>query len=191
MSPQEEILARLRPVNFDDMTPDQKRVYDTVIAGPRGKLQPVGSITTLLHCPELADKVQALGAYVQFNTKLPRALVELAIAIAARFWGEEREWRTHKRRALEAGVPAHIMEAIRTRQTPAFEDDAMRAVYDLATAAQVDHRVPDELYERASKALGESGLLELTAVLGYYALACMVSSVFDIPWRGDSPKELG
>ena len=41
------------------MTPEQRRVHDAVVSGPRGELR--GPLRAVLHRPELADKWQQLG----------------------------------------------------------------------------------------------------------------------------------
>jgi 4-carboxymuconolactone decarboxylase len=50
----------------DTMTPEQRRVYDAVAAGPRGKVQ--GPLLAALHRPELADKWQQLGELLRYRT---------------------------------------------------------------------------------------------------------------------------
>ena len=56
----------------DTMTPEQRKVYDAVAAGPRGKVQ--GPLLAALHRPELADKWQQLGELLRYRTTLPARL---------------------------------------------------------------------------------------------------------------------
>ena len=41
------------------MTPDQRRVYEAIVGGPRGTL--IGPLRAAIHSPELADRWQRLG----------------------------------------------------------------------------------------------------------------------------------
>ena len=68
----------------DEMTPDQRALADSILAGPRTTLG--GPFNVLLRSPELGERAQSLGAYVRFNDSLPAALREMAIIITARYW---------------------------------------------------------------------------------------------------------
>ncbi len=76
------------------MSPAQRRVYDEVIAGPRGSF--VGPLRAVIHWPELADHWQKLGALVRFRTDFPPRLSELAILATARAWDAQFEWHAHE-----------------------------------------------------------------------------------------------
>jgi len=52
----------------DDMTAEQRRVYDAVVSGPPGKVE--GPLRAVLHRPELADKWQQFGAALRYGTSL-------------------------------------------------------------------------------------------------------------------------
>ena len=64
-------VARIPLPTPDDMTPEQRRVYDTIVTGPRGTL--VGPLRAALHWPELAEKWQQLGELLRYRTSLPPA----------------------------------------------------------------------------------------------------------------------
>ncbi|MGZ3361482.1 MAG: carboxymuconolactone decarboxylase family protein, partial [Xanthobacteraceae bacterium] len=81
----------------DDMTPEQRRVHDAVVAGPRGELR--GPLRAVLHRPELADKFQQLGELLRFRTSLPPQLKELAILVTGRHCHAQLEWHIHEQMA--------------------------------------------------------------------------------------------
>ncbi|MFZ1910653.1 MAG: carboxymuconolactone decarboxylase family protein, partial [Burkholderiales bacterium] len=76
---------RLPPLSKHDMDEAQQRVYDAIVAGPRGGVR--GPFDALLRSPELADRLQKVGAFVRFESSLPAHLSELAILVTARHWG--------------------------------------------------------------------------------------------------------
>ncbi len=82
--------ARFKPLAEGAMTPAQARVTKDIAQGPRKTLR--GPFVPLLRSPELADRVQKLGLYFRFETKLPKPLKELAILVTARHWGAQYEW---------------------------------------------------------------------------------------------------
>jgi 4-carboxymuconolactone decarboxylase len=71
------------------MSPDQKRVFDAVVDGPRGRF--VGPLRAAVHNPVLADRWQQLGETLRYNTVFPPMMSELAILVTARRWNSELE----------------------------------------------------------------------------------------------------
>ena len=63
----------------DTMDADQRRVLDKIVSGPRGRIQ--GPLRAVLHNAELADRWQALGALLRYQTLLTPRQSELAILV--------------------------------------------------------------------------------------------------------------
>src|SRR4029453_8321694 len=80
----EATLPRIPLPSPDEMTPEQRRVYDAIVKGPRGTL--VGPLRAALHRPELAEKWQQLGELLRYRTSLPPQISEIAILVTARRW---------------------------------------------------------------------------------------------------------
>jgi 4-carboxymuconolactone decarboxylase len=100
----------------DTMTPEQRKVYDAVAAGPRGKVQ--GPLLAALHRPELADKWQQLGELLRYRTTLPARLSEIAILVTAQRWRCQLEWHLHEGFALAAQVPRAVIDDIHAGRRP-------------------------------------------------------------------------
>lgn len=171
-------MSRIKPLETDKMTDDQRRVSDIVTAGPRGRVPP--PIAAWLPRPELCDRAQSLGLYCRFDNSMPDRLSELAILVMMRFWDGELEWFAHKPLALKAGVSADLVEAIRTGQTPKFDKEDERLTVAFITALNTQKRVPDALYKETVAALGEGCVIDLVGVLGYYTLIAMTLQAFKI-----------
>ena len=183
-----ETEPRIHPPVPSQLDAAQRKVYDDIVAGPRGEV--VGPLGVWLWRPELADRAQRLGAYARYGTSLPPLLSELAILVVARTWGSEFEWLVHKPIALAAGVPADAVEAIRTGRTPLLEDSAQSAVYAFCAALLGEHQVDDALYADAVLALGETGVVDLVGILGYYSLISMTINAFRVPPPEGAEPEL-
>ena len=97
-------MPRLAPLDLNKLTPEQKKVADAIVAGPRGGLR--GPFDPWLRRPELADRAQKLGEYCRFNNSLPRDLSELAICLVGRHFKAQYEFYAHARLAREAGLSA-------------------------------------------------------------------------------------
>lgn len=172
-------MNRLPDLAYDDMTPEQKRVHDTILSGPRGSVR--GPFLAWIRNPRFADAAQQVGEYCRFHTTLPRDLAELAICVSAAHYKAEFEWWAHSRLAHEAGVPEAVTEAIRRGRDPDLPTMAGRAVYRMAKALNRKHRLTDAEFADAREVLGEEGLLDVVAICGYYALVSLTLNTFEVP----------
>jgi 4-carboxymuconolactone decarboxylase len=172
-------LARIPLPSPATLTPEQRRVYDAVVAGPRGKVQ--GPLLAALHRPELADKWQQLGELLRFRTSLPPQLSELAILVTARHCACAVEWHFHEQMALKAGLSRAIIEDIRALRRPAGADADALAVFDFADELNRTKTVRAETHARVLERWKVVGVVELTALIGYYTMVAMTLNAHAIP----------
>ena len=163
----------------DDMTAEQRRVYDAVVSGPRGKVE--GPLRAALHRPELADKWQQFGAALRYGTTLAPRLSELAILVTARAWDSQFEWYAHDPHDARAGLAAEVIAAVRAGERPKFAHPDEAAVYDYVTELQQAHAVSEATYRRALALFDVVGVVELTALTGYYSMVAMTLNAHEIP----------
>jgi 4-carboxymuconolactone decarboxylase len=177
------VIAKDGRISFpepDTMTAAQRAVYDQIITGPRRTL--VGPLRAALHNPVLADRWQRFGQVLRFETSLPTRLSELAILVTARRWNSNLEWAIHAHDAAQAGLDGAIAEAIRTGRPPQFgEDQEARDIYQFAQEIVQKGDVCAEVYAAIVARWGEVGVVELTAVIGYYSLVAMTLNVHRVP----------
>lgn len=163
----------------ETMTPEQRRVYDQVVSGPRGMVR--GPLRAALHRPELADKWQQLGELLRYRTSLPPTLSELAILVTARHCRCDLEWHIHEQAAREAGLSAGIIEDVRAGRRPGSADADKLAVFDFADELNRTRTVSDAVYRRALEHIDVIGVVELTALVGYYTMVAMTLNAHEIP----------
>ncbi len=173
-------MARLATPALDALTPAQTQVRDELLAagGERALIGPVG---IWLNNPELARRAASLGLFVARQMSLPKPLKEIAILVTARVWTSQYEWYEHAKLAAGAGVASEIIEAIKERKTPTFNDHTQKLVYDIARSLMEQHRLDDDLYSLATEIIGESQLLELIALLGMYSFVSITLNAFQVP----------
>lgn len=170
------------------MTDAQKGVYEKIVSGPRGRL--VGPLRAALHNPDLADRWQALGALLRFGTSLPPRVSELAIVVTARRWNSQIEWHIHAQAARAAGISDAVLDAIKARATPVFDNRDDEIVYEFARQIQETGQVEPALYAQAVERWAAVGVVELTAVIGYYTMVSMTLNAHEIPMPDDAPPPL-
>ena len=172
----ERKMGRLRLPAVDEMTPDQRKVYDEVVSGPRGRL--VGPLRAVIHSPELATRWSRLGEFLRYSTLLPARLNELAIIVVGRHWNSQLEFFIHAEAAKVAGLGADCIEAIRLGQAPVFAADEERDIYEYARLLVQTGSVSDEVHEAVVERWGARGAVELTGVIGYYTMVSMTLNTF-------------
>ncbi|WP_346797823.1 carboxymuconolactone decarboxylase family protein [Halomonas sp. Bachu 37] len=178
------IESRLSPLDEAHMAPEQRRVLDAILSGPRGNLD--GPFLAWIHSPALADHAQRLGAFCRYDTRLELRLTELAILFTAAWWQSQAEWQIHAPIAREAGVSEAVIEALREGRKPDFVRDDEALVVRLGESLYTTRRVDEALYDEAVATFGEPAVVELVGVFGYYALVAMTLNVFEVR-RGSAP----
>ncbi len=172
-------MARIPGIDPATLTPEQKRIHDEIVSGPRGKVE--GPLRVWLTSPGLADRAQALGAFCRYGTSLDPRLSELAILVTGAYWRAGFEWHVHAPIAIKAGLDPAAVEAIRIDGVPKLDRDDERAVYAFARELLTTRRVSDETYASAESTLGRLAIVDLVGVLGYYGLISMTINAFDVP----------
>jgi 4-carboxymuconolactone decarboxylase len=181
-------LPRIPLFPSDDMTPEQRRVHDAVVAGPRGELR--GPLRAVLHRPELADKWQQLGELLRFRTSLPPHLKELAILVTGRHCHAQLEWHIHEQMALKAGLPQAAIDDVHAGRRPRGLDEDGLAVFDYADELNRRRTVGENNYRRVLARWHAVGVVELTALIGYYTMVAMTLNCHDIPLPDGVPPPL-
>ncbi len=189
-------MSRLDPLPPERMDAEQRAAYDRIVSSRSrptsndqvyGGLRPTpgarlgGPFEPWLRNPVLAEQLVALGGTLRFGTTLTPRQTEIAILTMGRAWTAQFEFWAHERFARSAGVPDAVIDAIKARKRPSFEDAADEAVHQVATELIASHKVSDATYARARSQLGERGVSELTVLLGFYSLVSMTLNTFEVP----------
>src|SRR5207245_3804679 len=109
----------------------------------------------------------------------PAKLSEIAILVTVRHWTSHYEWYAHKRLALKAGLDPKIIDDIRDRRTPQFDDPKAKMIYDVAKSLHEGHGVAKRLYDEAVNVLSERGIVEIIGLCGYYTMVSMTLNTFE------------
>jgi 4-carboxymuconolactone decarboxylase len=184
---------RFAPIRPEQLTEEQRSLYDAVNGAPRGPvhLAPDGTLrgpfNALLYNPRLGSALLRVGAVLRYEGALPPRAREIAVLTVAAAYRSEYEWYQHAPEARRHGVGDEQLEAIRAGGPVTFDDDVDRCASELARRALDGADLDDETYERAVRLLGEAGLVELTALVGYYGILAYQMAVLRVPPPSDAP----
>jgi len=186
----EDRFAILQP---EQMTTEQKKLFETIVAGPRSQnygneaVQRVlrgGPFNAWLRSPDLGDRLQKVGEFVRFKTSIPQRLNEFAILIVAREWTSQYEWHAHHSLAMKAGLDPKIAEELAAGKRPSNMKEDEAAVYDFCTQLHRTKKVDDATFKLAKALFGEQGVIDLIGVSGYYTAVSMTLNVAEVPVPG-------
>ena len=140
-----------------------------------------GPFNAFVHAPDVGRRLASLGATVRFGTSIERRLTEVAIITVGARWKAEFEWWAHARMAREHGVPDAVVDAIGRGDDPRFSADDERTVHAVARQLSYTGQVDQDTYDAAQELLGDTGLVELVSLCGYYTLISFLLNAFAVP----------
>ena len=179
---------RLTDPTEEQMSPPQRALRDAIFSGPRGVRKKLnGPFAIWLQAPEFGDLAQRLGAHVRFNTALSPRLSEFAILCIGSIWKAQYEWFAHAPMAEKAGVKPQTIKDIKSGRLPKGAPKDEQAIYEFVKELHKTRRVSDRTYKRVHAFLGDSAMVELVGILGYYSLISMTLNVFRAQLPDDAP----
>ncbi len=167
--------VRLPRLPLEKLSAKQKEAAAAICAGPRGDVR--GPFVPMLRSPGLTIPTQALGAYIRWGVKVPFRLAEFAGLMAARDWSCQYEWTVHVPHALKGGLSQDTIDALAECRRPDKMKKDEAIVYDFVNELLKNRSVSDTTYARAVKYFGEESVVDLTGVVGYYAMIAMLMNV--------------
>ena len=141
----------------------------------------IGPFNAFLHAPVVGRRLSALGQAVRFETSLERRITELVILTVGARWKAEFEWWAHVPAAREHGVPQEVIDALGTGAEPPLQAADEQAAYAVARQLISTGQVSPDTYDAAQRLFGDTGMVELISLCGYYTLISFLLNGCDVP----------
>jgi 4-carboxymuconolactone decarboxylase len=184
-------MSRLPDLRRDQLSADGQAVWDGII-GTRGSQLLTehgglaGPFNAFVHAPDVGRGLTELGATLRFGTSIERRLSEVAIITVGARWKAEFEWWAHARMARQHGVPDAAVDAIGRGEDPPFAAEDERIVYTVAAELAQAGALRPGTYAAAHELLGDTGMVELVSLCGYYTLISFLLNGFEVPVPPDA-----
>ncbi len=169
-------MTRLPDIKRDSLEPEQERVWER-ICETRGAVS--GPYAVLMRIPALAERMAGLGDYFRQDTLLSGADRELAILTAAREIGSRYQWTRHEAAARQEGVRPEAIECLRNMQFKQLTQREL-VIIEIVQSLFRTKIIPQGLFDKALKELGENILLELVSLTGFYCAIAFIILAFDV-----------
>jgi len=127
---------------------------------------------------------EAVGRSVGLgDADLAARIREMAILVVAWAWDSGYERSSHEPIGRGAGLTEPEIEALRVGADPGFTDEQERVAYSVVRALTGPADLDDQQYAAAVAVLGEQALVELSALVGYYATLALQLRIFRVEPR--------
>lgn len=182
-------LASLTPA---ELAPPQRELYDLITGGKRatgmqhfpltdeqGAL--VGPFGVMLHEPAVGRPLQELGSAIRFSADLTDRVREIAILAVASVTNSEFERYAHERVGRAAGLSHAELDAL-ADGTFDGADAVERTVHSFCRrTASGSAALDGAAFEEIRQLLGETTMIDLVVLVGYYVTLAHLLEVFKVP----------
>ena len=171
-------MARLPAATRESVPENQQDAFDQIV-GNGGAAPPYGPGSVMIHVPEASLRATALNQYLRNESSLPNKILELAMLVTAREMDCQHIWNAHAASGRTAGLPDEVVDGLREGEDLTGLAADEQAVIDYGRELFREHHVSRGAYQAALEQLGRQGLVELTLVLGNYAMLALNVNAFD------------
>lgn len=137
-------------------------------------------MSVLKYSPEMSRQVMPLFHDVRHASSLPQKVRELAMLTTARAKDCPSIWNAHAALGRQAGLRDDVVDALRDRTPlpPMAMEEAV--VIKLGMEFFQTNRVSQDTFDVARAQLGLQGLVELTTLMGFYAMLAFNANAVDL-----------
>jgi len=171
--------GRFTETPVSQMPADMKDAYDFTMR-LRGLVP--GPHKIWLANPKLSETIVPTGAYFQTESSLAKAEIEIATSVINGRWGAAYANYEHEKIGEQLGhLPAEKLERVIADLPTSFDDPRQQVVYELACTLAAGRYVPAGLFRRAQDRLGDAGIVDVTALMGWFTTVCLTLMAYDVP----------
>src|SRR5262245_3002677 len=171
-------MNRLLDLPPEQQTPEQKKVFEQLVAG-RGRI--LGPYKIWIHSPTVASGMEQIGTYLNKKGALSVREVEIGILVISQHWDANYVRTAHIKAGKAAGLTQEVIDAILAGRDPKLADPHERAVHRFAAALVNGAKLSDAEFGEIEKVLGRNGVAEVLVLLGYYTAVSLGMKVHDVP----------
>jgi 4-carboxymuconolactone decarboxylase len=146
-------------------------------------------MSVLKHSPELAKQAIPLFSYVRNESTVPPKARELAMLTTARATDCPYIWHVHVSLGRAAGLSDALLSALRDKQPLPEMSPEESAVLNLGMEFFLTRRVSQGTFQAALDQFGQQGFVELTTLMGYYAMLAFNANAVDLGMPHDLSGE--
>ncbi len=166
--------SRLPLIRKDSLDEEGRRIFEA-INGKDGNTPRLGPPASSMHSLAAAEPYDRLNQVLRSANVIGPQFFEISTLVPAREFNQQYEWTAHERGARRVGVADEVIDAIKhNRSTSGLPDKEATAIEFGRAMLRGNRQVPPELFAKMVSLFGERGTIEITMVMGDYAMTAML-----------------
>jgi 4-carboxymuconolactone decarboxylase len=170
--------SRLPLITKDSLDAEGKRIFEA-INGKDGNTPRLGPPASSMYSLAAAEPYDRLNQLLRQTVVGPQ-FFEISTLVPAREFNQQYEWTAHERGARRVGVAPEVIDVIKhNRPTTGLPEKEATAIEFGRAMLRGNRQVPSELFAKMVRLFGERGTIEITMIMGDYAMTAMLLNVVD------------
>jgi len=166
--------SRLPLILKESLDEEGRRIFEA-INGKDGNTPRLGPPASTMHSLAAAEPYDRLNQLLRSANVIGPQFFEISTLVPAREFNQQYEWTAHERGARRVGVAEEVIDVIKhDRSTSGLPDKEATAIEFGRAMLRGNRQVPPELFARMVSLFGERGTIEITMVMGDYAMTAML-----------------
>ena len=166
--------SRLPLILKDSLDEEGRRIFEA-INGKDANTPRLGPPASSMHSLAAAEPYDRLNQVLRSANVIGPQFFEISTLVPAREFNQQYEWTAHERGARRVGVADEVIDVIKhNRPTSGLLEKEATAIEFGRAMLRGNRQVPPELFAKMVSLFGERGTIEITMVMGDYAMTAML-----------------
>ena len=166
--------SRLPLILKESLDEEGRRIFEA-INGKDGNTPRLGPPASTMHSLAAAEPDDRLNQLLRSANVIGPQFFEISTLVPAREFNQQYEWTAHERGARRVGVAEEVIDVIKhDRPTSGLPEKEATAIDFGRAMLRGNRQVPPELFAKMVSLFGERGTVEITMVMGDYAMTAML-----------------
>jgi hypothetical protein len=170
----EQSYSRLPLLLKDSLDDEGRRIFEAV-NGKDGNTPRLGPPASSMYSLAAAEPYDRLNQVLRSANVIGPQFFEISTLVPAREFNQQYEWTAHELGARRVGVAQEVIDVIKhDRATSGLPEKEATAIEFGRALLRGNRQVPPELFTKMVSLFGERGTIEITMVMGDYAMTAML-----------------
>ena len=166
--------SRLPLILKESLDEEGRRIFEA-INGKDGNTPRLGPPASSIYSLAAAEPYDRLNQLLRSANVIGPQFFEISTLVPAREFNQQYEWTAHERGARRVGVADEVIDVIKhDRSTSGLPEKEATAIEFGRAMLRGNRQVPPELFAKMVSLFGERGTIEITMVMGDYAMTAML-----------------
>jgi len=171
--------SRLPLILKDSLDEEGRRIFEA-INGKNGDTPRLGPPASSIYSLAAAEPYDRLNQVLRSANVIGPQFFEISTLVPAREFNQQYEWTAHELGARRAGVTQEVIDVIKLdRPTSGLPEREATAIEFGRALLRGNRQVSPELFAKMVSLFGQRGTIEITMVMGDYAMTAMLLNAVD------------